>query len=229
MEDEGAQYSAALKEAQDLGYAEADPTADVEGHDVQAKIALLAKLSFGQHVNVATIPTVGISSVTATDFEYARVMKSTIKLVGVAQINQDGSLAVFVSPMIVSNTSPLASAKGPGNMVVVQSDNIGTATYAGPGAGRYPTANSVVSDLIRVCLDKSIAPFPLDHVLAINNDFTSRFYVRISCKDGLGIVRSVGEAAELAGVSIYSILQNPIVNPLDIDFVVTTDLAKRSE
>ncbi len=133
MEDDGATYADALKGAQDLGFAEADPTADVEGHDVQAKIALLAKLAFGKTVPWETVPTAGISKVDSVDFEYAKILKSTIKLVGTATLNEDASLAVFVSPMMVPLSSPLASAKGPGNMVLVNSENMLTSTFAGPG------------------------------------------------------------------------------------------------
>jgi len=210
--------------AQALGFAEADPTADVEGHDVQAKAALMAKLAFGRTVPWETVPTAGISKLTSTDFEYARILKSTIKLVGVATLNPDGSLAVFVSPMVVPLTSPLASAKGPGNMVVVTSQNMpGSATYAGPGAGRFPTANSICSDLVRLSQGRTVPPFPTDCPdLALNNDYEAQFYVRISITDGLGIIRQVGEAAEQAGVSIHAILQNPI-SSAQVDFVVTTE------
>jgi homoserine dehydrogenase len=117
MEDEGADYGDALAEAQRLGFAESDPTADVEGFDVQAKIALLVKLAFGATVPLGVIPTAGISKVTSADFAYARSMNSTIKLLGTAGVNEDGSLAVFVAPTIVSLSSPLSTAKGPGNMV----------------------------------------------------------------------------------------------------------------
>eukprot|EP00596_Hydrurales_sp_CCMP1899_P003918 CAMPEP_0119039076 /NCGR_PEP_ID=MMETSP1177-20130426/8382_1 /TAXON_ID=2985 /ORGANISM="Ochromonas sp, Strain CCMP1899" /LENGTH=446 /DNA_ID=CAMNT_0007002507 /DNA_START=140 /DNA_END=1480 /DNA_ORIENTATION=- len=223
MEDEGADYCDALKEAQDLGYAEADPTADVEGFDVQAKIALLAKLAFGKTVPFQTVPTAGISKVGAIDFEYARILRSTIKLVGTASLNGDGSLAVFVSPMMVPLGTPLSSAKGPGNMVVVNSDNMNESTFAGPGAGRYPTANSVMNDLIRLSLDKTSPPFPLSSDMKINNDYSAKFYMRITCSDGLGIIGSVGKAAEETGVSIDAVLQNPITNREIVDFVVTTE------
>eukprot|EP01037_Dinobryon_pediforme_P017843 gene17843-18071_t len=219
MEDEGAEYEAALSEAQALGYAEADPTADVEGHDVQAKIALLTKLAFGKTVPFETIPTTGISKIGKVDFEYARSLKSTIKLLGTASSNADGSLAVFVSPTIVPLSSPLSSAKGPGNMVLINSDNLTCSTFAGPGAGRFPTANSVLNDLIRLSLSQT----------ALDNDYLARFYIRIKCSDGLGIVRAVGEAAELTGVSIHAILQNPITNPNNVDFVVTTETVKLSQ
>ena len=175
------------------------------------------------------MPTAGISKLTSIDFEYAKILKSTIKLVGVATLNADGSLAVFVSPMVVPLNSPLASAKGPGNMVVVNSQNMAgqSSTYAGPGAGRFPTANSICNDLVRLSQGKTVAPFPLDcPELKINNDYTAQFYVRISITDGLGIIRQVGESAEAAGVSIHAILQNPI-SSAQVDFVVTTEHGTR--
>ena len=100
---------------------------------MQAKIAILAKIAFGRTIEPSAIPTAGISAITAVDFEYARLLKSTIKLLGTAALS-GGKLSVYVSPVIVS--SPLASAKGPGNMVVVNSANMVQSTFAGPGAGR---------------------------------------------------------------------------------------------
>ncbi len=121
MESEGSDYSVVLKEAQDLGYAEADPTADVEGYDVQAKIAILAKLAYGKTVPLNMITTKGISQVTKKDFSLlANYLKSTIKLIGNATLSDNGatsSLAVSVAPSVVSFTNLLSTAKGPGNMV----------------------------------------------------------------------------------------------------------------
>ncbi|CAN0495082.1 unnamed protein product, partial [Ectocarpus sp. 8 AP-2014] len=152
-------------EAQDLGYAEADPTADVEGFDVQAKIALLTKLAFGATVPSDLIQCKGISSLTSVDFEYAKMMKSTIKLLGTAMLSADGEkLSVFVSPVLVPLSHPIASARGAGNIVSVDSKNMGTASFSGPGAGRYPTANSVVNDIVRLGTGKVGSPFPFDKV-----------------------------------------------------------------
>lgn len=230
MEDEGAEYSAALAEAQALGYAEADPTADVEGYDVQAKIALLTKLAFGNTVPVASIPCVGISKLTKIDFDYAKLLKSTIKLIGTANVNADGSIAVFVSPSVVSRNSPLASAKGPGNMVLVNSNNLCTSSFAGPGAGRYPTANSVLNDLLRIAVGQDVPAFPFNKELALDNDYTARFYVRTSCLNQLGIVRMVGQAAENERISIHSIFQNAMdTEDEEMEFVVTTDPVKLSK
>eukprot|EP00611_Tribonema_gayanum_P019441 TRINITY_DN3364_c0_g1_i1.p1 TRINITY_DN3364_c0_g1~~TRINITY_DN3364_c0_g1_i1.p1 ORF type:complete len:478 (-),score=126.95 TRINITY_DN3364_c0_g1_i1:46-1479(-) len=208
MESEGADYDDVLKEAQALGYAEADPTADVEGLDVQAKIALLAKLAFGATVPVDTVPCQGISQLSSADFEFARMMRSTIKLLGTAMLNADGSkLSVFVSPVVVPLTSPIAGARGAGNIVVVNSRNVDTTSYSGPGAGRFPTANSVVSDIVRIARGMAMPPFPYDKDWTFETDFTGEFYTRITCKDALGIIKRVGELAEENGVSIHAILQ----------------------
>lgn len=167
---------------------------------MQAKIALLAKLAFGVSVPVSTVPCTGISRLSSVDFDYASLLKSTIKLLGTASYNPvDHTLAVFVSPCLVPLSSPLAAAKGPGNTVLLHTQNLGTAVFAGPGAGRFPTANSVVSDLVRLAQQTSSSsassspgPFPLETTsLPLQNDYTARFYVRISCGDALGIIRQV--------------------------------------
>lgn len=233
MED-GADYATVLQEAQDLGFAEADPTADVEGHDVRAKIAILAKLAFGQTVSVDDIPTAGISNIQAVDFEYAALLHSTIKLVGTARrlTGVDGDdansspLSVYVSPVMVSTKDMLASTRGSGNAIVVTSENMNACSYTGPGAGRFPTANSVVADIVRVANGQaSVDPFPKvsPEPLELEDNYVSPFYVRIPFRDGLGIIRQTGELAERHGVSIHAILQNPIADPGSADFCVTTD------
>jgi homoserine dehydrogenase len=241
--EEGADYDAVLREAQELGFAEADPSADVEGYDVRAKIAILAKLAFGVSVPIDTIPCMGITNVSVVDFAYAKSMGCTIKLVGTAVRKSrfgehDGALSVYVSPKLVPDDHLLASATGCGNALVVRSANLGLASYGGPGAGRYPTANSVVADIMRVANGTCpIAPFPpsassssgggRDH--EIDNDYESAFYVRVSFRDGLGIVRIIGELAESQGVSIHSILQRPITDRMAADTVVTTESCKLSQ
>ena len=225
MED-GYDYDQVLKEAQDLGFAEADPTADVEGHDVRAKISILAKLAFGTTVPIDAIPCKGITNISVIDFEYAKSMGCTIKLIGTAvrqsQFGEhDGALSVYVSPKLIPNGHLLASASGSGNAVIVDSANLGAAAYTGPGAGRYATANSVVSDIMRVANGTCpTSPFPLSSNIELNNDYVSAFYIRISFRDGLGIVRSVGDLAEQSGVSIHSILQQPITDRCAADTVI---------
>jgi homoserine dehydrogenase len=233
--ENGADYDDVLKEAQDLGYAEADPTADVEGHDVRAKIAILAKLAYGKTVPIDIIPCTGISSITSVDFEYAKILGCTIKLVGTAARlskygEYDGPLSVHVSPKVVPRTDLLGSAAGSGNVVTVKSSNLGMASYTGPGAGRFPTANSIVADIYRIANNMNpLAPFPVTSDLEIDNDYLSAFYIRISFQDALGIIRRVGELSEKHGVSINSVLQNPIIDRMAADFVVTTEKCKFSQ
>ena len=228
MEEEGVAYDAVLKEAQDLGFAEADPTADVEGHDVQAKIAILAKLAFGPTVPTEKVPCFGISEIDAVDFEYANLLQSTIRLLGTAAKVSDTEIAVFVYPHVVRRDHPsgFASARGPTNVVALASDHLGIASLVGPGAGRFPTARSIVADVMRISeTSSSKPPFPPTPAnLTIATDFSSAFYVRITAEDQLGIIKSIGSCAEARGVSINAVLQNPIKDPKKIAFVVTTDV-----
>ena len=233
--EEGAEYNEVLKEAQDLGYAEADPTADVEGHDVRAKICILAKLAFGTTVSPDSVPCRGISQITSVDFEYAKLLGCTIKLIGTATRlshygEHDGALSVYVAPQVVSHKHLLASARGSGNVVAVKSANMGMANYTGPGAGRFPTANSIVADVMRIVDGMQPRdPFPLETEIELEQDYTSAFYIRIPFMDSLGIIRKIGELAEKHEVSIHSILQNPIQDRREADFVITTEECKMSQ
>ena len=230
----GTDYDEVLKEAQALGFAEADPTADVEGHDVRAKIAIIAKLAFGTTVPVESIPCKGITAISSVDFEYAKSLGCTIKLVGTAErlsdfSEHDGALSVSVAPKVVPMTHLLASAKGAGNAVTVKSANLGTTSYTGPGAGRFPTANSVVADICRVASGLAGSdPFPLESNIVVDNNYSSAFYIRVSFQDNIGIIRRIGELAETCGVSICSVLQNPIKDRMMADFVITTEECKVS-
>jgi homoserine dehydrogenase len=239
MED-GADYDAVLREAQELGFAESDPSADVEGYDVRAKISILAKLAFGVSVPIESVPCMGITNVSVVDFAYAKSMGCTIKLVGTAVRKSrygehDGALSVYVSPKLVPNGHLLASATGCGNAVAIDSANLGLASFGGPGAGRYPTANSIVADIMRVangtCPTVPFPPVASSSSFAddIDKDYESAFYIRISFQDGLGIVRIIGELAESQGVSIHSILQRPITDRMAADTVVTTESCKLSQ
>ncbi|KAL3806651.1 hypothetical protein ACHAXA_001953 [Cyclostephanos tholiformis] len=239
MED-GEDYDSVLREAQELGFAESDPSADVEGYDVRAKISILAKLAFGVSVPIESVPCMGITNISVVDFQYAKSMGCTIKLVGTAVRKSrygehDGALSVYVSPKLVPNGHLLASAIGCGNAVSINSANLGLASFGGAGAGRYPTANSVVADIMRVANGTCpTAPFPpvpssSSFVDDIDSDYESAFYVRISFRDGLGIVRIIGELAESQGVSIHSILQRPITDRMAADTVVTTESCKLSQ
>ena len=166
MASGGSSYADVLKEAQDAGFAEADPTADVEGHDARAKIALLARLSMGCHVLEEEIPCEGISQLTAEDFAYARTLGGTIKLIGTARKStrkDDDHMRVetFVTPCICPFDTSIANVNGALNVVEIQSNNLGSTHLIGPGAGGMPTANSVVADMVALEKGSVGAPFPV--------------------------------------------------------------------
>lgn len=207
--EKGAAYDEVLKEAQDLGYAEADPTADVEGHDVRAKLAILVRLAFGARLSVETIPCRGITKITPKDFEIAATrLDATIKLLGTAFTSpEDDVLTAYVAPTVVPRSHPLASADGSGNLVAVGSDNLGTTTYSGPGAGRFPTANSVVADLARVATGTAPTDSfgPDNASRRVETDYASAFYVRVP--GASSATRAAVEAAcATRGVPVHDVV-----------------------
>ena len=225
MDQGGKSYDEALAEASALGYAEADPTLDVGGFDARSKLRILMRLAFGVEVEEEEIACRGITELSVLDFEYAKRMGGTIKLVGVAKLTTDASkVAAFVSPCYVPTADSLASVNGATNAIEVKSKNLQSSTYIGQGAGRYPTANSCVNDIIALVQgDTTPLPFnPASDKQFVNN-YESVFYIRLRYRDGLGITRQCGEICEKYGVSIHSILQNPVENKEDDAFVLITE------
>jgi homoserine dehydrogenase len=225
MDQGGKSYDEALKEASRLGYAESDPTLDVGGFDARSKLNILMRMAFGVEAKEEEIGCRGITELTKLDFDYAKRMGGTIKLVGVAKATSDPTkIAAFVSPCYVSSEDSLASVNGATNAIEVQSANLQSTTYIGQGAGRYPTANSCVNDIVSLAKgDKTKMPFnPASHKQFVNN-YDSMFYIRLRYRDMLGITRQCGEICEKHGVSIHSILQNPVARSEDDAFVLITE------
>jgi homoserine dehydrogenase len=225
MDQGGLTYEAALAQASKLGYAEADPTLDVGGFDARSKLRILMRLAFGVEVDEEEIACRGITDLSKLDFEYAKMMGGTIKLIGVAKQVSEGKVAGFVSPCYVTGSDSLASVNGATNAIEVLSDNLQATTYIGQGAGRYPTANSCVNDIVALAKgDKIPEPFnPQAKKTIFVNNYDSVFYIRLRYRDGLGITRNVGEVCEKHGVSIHSILQNPVTRRDDAAFVLITE------
>ena len=148
MEKVGADFAAVLKEAQDKGYAERNPEADVEGYDACRKIAILSSLMFSKNVDSEKVPTEGITKITAADFEYANATDHTIKLLGRSRAIDDNTAEVMVAPFLLSKEHPLAMVHGVFNAVFVTGNMLGDSMYYGRGAGKLPTASAVVSDVI---------------------------------------------------------------------------------
>lgn len=144
----GKTFETALKDAQNNGFAERNPAADIEGHDACRKIAILASLASGKMIDYNDIDTDGITNITLDDVKYAAAMDSVIKLIGYAQFDENGKVYSIVSPMVIKNSSPLAGVDGVFNAIMVTGDCVGDVMFYGKGAGKLPTASAVVADVV---------------------------------------------------------------------------------
>ena len=182
MSTEGSDFSAVLKEAQELGYAEADPTADVEGHDAGRKIAILSSLAYGKFVNYEDVYMEGITKITQEDMEYARTLGMNIKLLATSRKVGDSYYAM-VAPFMVGKSSPLHSIDGVFNAVFVHGNMLGDAMFYGSGAGKLPTASAVVADVVdeakhlhrNIMTNWTNQPLPLTPL----DDVEGRFFIRV--------------------------------------------------
>lgn len=180
----GLSFDAALKEAQQNGYAEQDPTADIEGHDACRKICILSSLSFGRHVYPSQVPTEGITGVTLADVAYADACGKKIKLLGRAIRRPDGKVCAFVAPHLVDVENPLAGVEDVFNAIAVKGNAIGDVMFYGRGAGKLPTASAVVADVIDAARHKDAKKRMVwaeggDDVAVPPTDLESVWYVRV--------------------------------------------------
>jgi homoserine dehydrogenase len=245
MQREGANFEEVLADAQALGYAEADPTADVDGLDAADKIAILAALAFGGRVNLPDVYCEGIRNVTAADIAYAEDLGFVIKLLATAQrdIPDDAApgttdrLQVRVHPTLLSKDHPLASVNDVFNAVLIEGDPIGQVMFFGPGAGMGPTASAVVSDIQTIVAAlKSAAATPMalnplmacihEHYCTITpmEDVVTRFYARLLSKDQPGVIGKIGTCFGNHDVSLESIVQIDSHQDLAEIVVVTHDV-----
>jgi homoserine dehydrogenase len=205
MERTGASYEDALREAQELGYAEADPTEDVNGADAAAKMAILARLAFGAPVHIDEVPHQGIENVTSEDIAYAKELGLSLKLIGSAE-RVDGGLSVAVYPAFLYGGHPLAAVNGSFNAVTIESPAITEITLSGPGAGGSQTASAVLGDVISAMIPPPFAPPPATD-MALVTDRESAFYLHVEVADRPGVLAQVAEILGLQGVSIKSVVQ----------------------
>jgi len=199
----------------------------VGGFDARSKLRIMMKLAFGIDVDEEEIPCRGITEVSSIDFEYAGLIGGTVKLLGIAKLDAADSnrISAFVAPVFVPADSTLHNINGATNAVMIDSKSLQQSVFVGQGAGRYPTANSCVSDILAIAQGDTSVPFPKDAPSSLKfvNSYKSSFYVRIRFRDGTGIIQNVGEICAKNGISIDSILQNPIKDRSDSQFVVMTD------
>jgi homoserine dehydrogenase len=202
----GASYEDALHAAQELGYAEADPTDDVTGKDAAAKMAILARLAFNAPVRLDQVSCEGIDRLTADDIAYAKDLGLSLKLIGSAE-RIDGGIAVQVYPAFLYADHPLASVNGAFNAVTIESPAITEVTLSGPGAGGVQTASAVLGDVVSTMIPPPSAPPPAVD-LPLISDVEFSFYVHLEVDDRPGVLAQVAEILGLQGVSIRAVLQS---------------------
>ncbi|MBM3756750.1 MAG: homoserine dehydrogenase [Acidobacteria bacterium] len=232
IENSGAAFDDVLAEAQRLGYAEADPTADVDGFDARSKLAILSALAFGQKIEAKNIFTMGIRRITPIDFEYAHTLKHTIRLVCGARLTPEG-LILSVRPALIPQSTILASVKGAYNAVWVRGKYGQDTFYYGCGAGPEPTGVAVVSDLMRVAREirsgspERVSPFAHEQLAAfrpVSVEVQRRaYYLRFRVKDQPGIIASLAKILADKHISLDAVLQLPGDNKESLPFVITVE------
>jgi homoserine dehydrogenase len=201
----GATFEEALAQAQELGYAEADPTEDVNGKDAAAKMAILARLAFSTPVSLAQVTYEGIEGITPEDMAYARDLGLELKLIGTAE-RIDGGLSVRVHPAFLYPGHPLAAVSGPFNAVTVESDSITEITMSGPGAGGPQTASAVLGDVVSAMIPPASTP-ATENELPMVTDVASGFYLRLEVADRPGVLARVADVLGGHEISVRSVVQ----------------------
>jgi homoserine dehydrogenase len=213
MDESGTAFDDALKQAQALGFAEADPTADVEAIDAASKAAILAGLAFHSRVSDADVYREGITKITATDVKVAKAMDMVIKLLAIAELTPEGEISVRVHPSLISRTHPLASVRESFNAVFVEAKSAGQLMFYGKGAGGEPTASAILGDLVAVARHKvsgGIGPKESDYAdlkIAKIGQTKTRYLIRLNVADKPGVLESVAHVFASHGVSIQTVRQ----------------------
>ncbi|MBY0089148.1 homoserine dehydrogenase [Brevibacillus sp. M2.1A] len=235
MSKEGAEYSEVLKEAQALGYAEQDPTSDVEGFDAARKMAILATLGFRVPMKLEDVDVKGISSVSKEDIAYGKQLGYEIKLLGLARRDEE-AIEVSVQPTLVPKSHPLASVNGVFNAVYVHGEAVGETMFYGPGAGELPTATAVVSDLVTVVKNRKlgvngrgmVAPYK-EKVLKEDSEKFSKYFLRIVVADKRGVLAQITQLLADKNISLEQVIQQPFNNGREAEIIMITHLSSKSD
>ena len=236
MEKDGVSYETVLKEAQELGYAETDPTGDVEGFDSAYKIATLATIALNRRVDINKIYREGITKISANDMKFAKELGYKIKLIALALLLDNDKVDVRVHPMLVPVRDCLASINGVTNSVVLEGFPVGRVMMAGPGAGEFPTASSVVGDILAIV--RSLGSDKLLPMMECNHDITAeqldikdtvnKYYISITALNTPGVIGSIGEICGRHSISLASVLQKGIDKENTAEIVIITEQSKES-
>ncbi|MDM5157519.1 homoserine dehydrogenase [Bacillus sp. DX1.1] len=235
MSDEGRAYDDVLREAQELGFAEADPTSDVEGLDAARKMTILATLGFSTNVELGDVKVKGITSITEEDIKYSKSLGYTIKLIGLAK--RDGEkLEVTVEPTLLPNTHPLAAVQNEYNAVYVYGEAVGETMFYGPGAGSLPTATAVVSDLVAVMQNvrlgvtgnSAVSP-QYEKLLKEKDEIFVKKFLRLHVQDEIGVFAKITSLFSERGVSFEKIIQMPLQQKGAAEIVIVTHRASLAD
>ena len=228
MFEENMSFEEALAKATELGYAEADPTADVEGLDAGRKVAIMASIAFHSRVVFDDVYTEGITKITSDDIAYAKEFDSVIKLLGVAR-NTEGGIEVGVYPMLLNKEHPLASVRDSFNAVFVHGDAVDDAMFYGRGAGELPTASAVMGDIIDVarnieygCNGRISCTCYRETPIKKFDEVENKFFLRMQVKNQPGVLASIATVFGSHGVSIARVVQKHIKGDL-AELVIVTD------
>ncbi|MBW7459789.1 homoserine dehydrogenase, partial [Paenibacillus sepulcri] len=234
MTQEGTAYTEALAEAQQLGYAEADPTSDVEGLDAARKMTILSTLGFRANIALEDVDVKGISSVSREDILYAGRLGYVVKLLGIAE-SQDDFISVSVQPTMVKHTHPLASVNGVFNAVYVFGEAVGETMFYGAGAGELPTATSIVADLVAVIKNLKLGVNGKQALLSYkqkklktDEQIASKYFMLLHVDDRAGVLAKITQAFAECEVSLESVLQQPNASIPEAEIIIITHDASKA-
>jgi homoserine dehydrogenase len=243
IETNGIPFATALREAQKLGFAEADPTEDIEGLDARAKLAILARVGLHCNVEATSIGARSIAPIDTVDFEYASQLGCTIRQISWAELKKDSGatpdatsaahqLFAAVQPALVELSSPLARVEGSQNLVMATGKYGGETVFGGHGAGGHPTAVAVVSDMLAIARSKqsgeTFAAQPEERTPPVTSDFVTRHYLRFLVKDRPGIIASLATILSECGINIDAVVQKPGCPKSHLPFLITLEECKAS-
>ncbi|MGN0359257.1 MAG: homoserine dehydrogenase [Hominisplanchenecus sp.] len=233
MSSEGMEFKEALAMATELGYAEADPTADIEGYDAGRKMAIMASIAFNSRVTFDDVYTEGITRITATDIRYAREMGCAIKLLGVARCRDEG-IEARVHPMLIPSDHPLASVNDSFNAVFVHGDAVDDAMFYGRGAGELPTASAIVGDVLDIarnisynCCGRISCTCYKELPVKKIEDIKSKYFLRMQVEDRFGVLAGIASVFGNNCVSIAQIIQKAKIRDLAEIVVITDQVEER--
>ncbi|HIS35754.1 TPA: homoserine dehydrogenase [Candidatus Scatousia excrementigallinarum] len=238
MDVQGASYDCVLKEAQELGYAEADPTGDVEGFDAAYKITTLATLAFKKRIKIENVYREGITKIRAQDMHAANDLGYKIKLIASAYLDEDNNADVRVHPMLVSKKSTLAHIDYVTNAVSLSGHPMGSITLSGPGAGEFPTASSVVGDILAIAAEVGKTDYLLPMMRCNHSEDAfpvnileteNKYYLSINAKNSKGVIGKIGKICEENDISLASIVQRGVSEDNTADITVITELCREKD